>query len=466
MSVTTRTNIVVNGSFETNVTGWTGTNCTPSQSSAQAWSGTKSMALTATTAAAFSVATATGTSGMPVSASTSYAFQVQSRAAATARTVTVSITWYTAAGATISTSTGTGVSDSTTGFVQASVVATSPSTAAFASISIAYNTAAASEVHYVDMVFGEAASSVGAPFDGSYVSAAGVVYAWVSTAFASKSTATTYQPVITLAQGSSPSPNVQITYQDFDPGTNNINVWRTADGKRRPVRGARRRNVVASDFVTDYEAPLGRTVSYDIEVLSGVCAGVVITTATTTITSSASGWLSDPLVPSSAVAVYGDVGPNGEPGLDFDALAQLDYKAAVSSAVVIGTSEPVAQIGQRQEAANVDVNVTTLSTTQATALKALIMSAGALLFRPLAGWASQLPGLCYLGAGTVSLLPAEKYGAQMNGWKVKGDIIAPPGAAIVAPTTTYGTVSANYATYSAFNAAHTGQQYLDVIKNP
>jgi hypothetical protein len=401
-----------------------------------------------------------------LSASTQTALAIYARSSK-AQTVNVTVNFQTSVPATVNTVTSTAVALAANTWTQIGVVGTSGAGVTQALITVAATTGgsnwAISDTLDVDAVLVEYAAAVGTYFDYSFVSAAGVVYAG---ALGSTSTATTYQPVITLAQGSSPSPNVQITYQDFDPGTNNINVWRTADGKRRPVRGARRRNVVASDFVTDYEAPLGRTISYDIEVLSGVCAGVVITTATTTITSSASGWLSDPLVPSSAVAVYADVGPAGEPGLDFDALAQFDYKAAVNSAVVVGTSEPVAQIGQRQEAAGIDVNVTTLATTQATALKALVMNAGALLLRPLTNWASQLPGLCYLGAGTVSLLPAEKYGAQMNGWKLKGDTVAPLGAAIVAPTTTYGTVSGSYATYSAFNAAHTGQQYLDVIKNP
>jgi hypothetical protein len=402
-----------------------------------------------------------------LSASTQTALSIYVRSSK-AQTVNVTANFQTSGGSTVNTVTSTAVALAANTWTQIGVVGTSGASVTQAILTVAATTGgsnwAINDTLDLDASMSEFAPAVGTYFDYTFVSANGVVYAG---ALGSTSTATTYQPTLTLTQGSSPSPNVVVTYQDLDTGTDQINIWRTVDGIRRPVRGARRINVVGSGFVTDYEAPLGRTISYDMEILSGVCAGVAVTTATTTISSSASGWLSDPLVPSSAVAVYGDVGPNGEPGLDFDALAQFTYKSAVSKMTVMGTSEPVALIGQRQAAADIDVNMTTLAGTQSTSLRTLVQNAGTLLFRPLTGWASALPGLCYLAADAVAEQPVtEKYGGAMVAWKAKGDIVAPPAANIVAPTTTYGTVSAAYATYAAFNAAHSGQQYLDVIKNP
>ncbi|MEA5453306.1 hypothetical protein SPF06_01090 [Sinomonas sp. JGH33] len=469
MSVTTRTNDLPNPSFETNTTGWAGTNCTLASSTAQAFSRTHSLAITASTAAAFSVNTPTGTSGIAVTAGTSKAFQVQARTAVTARTVTATILWYTAAGAANGSSAGTGVTDASTGWTIATVVATAPANTAFYAVQVSYNTAASSEVHYIDACLAETSTVVGSYFDGSFVNAAGVVYAWTSTADASTSTATTYAPYITLVQGTTPSPNVQVTWQDFDQqsGGDTINVWRTVDGVRRPVRGCRRINVVGSGFTTDYEAALGRSISYDIEILSGVCAGVVVTTATTTITSSASGWLSDPLAPASAIPVYADVGPNGEPGLDWDALPSWDYKATVTKLDVAGTNEPVVLVGQRQAAANIDVKVTTLATGQSNSLRTILKQAAVLLFRPLVGWASGLPGLGYIVAQDIIEAPVnEKMGGQMVGWQIKADTVTPPAAQVVVPTVTYGTVSGNYATYAAFNAAHSGQTYLAMEQSP
>lgn len=416
------------------------------------------------------------------------------------------IVWYNSSNSVISTtpSTFNGVSVTPGVWTQASVTGTAPATASYAVFVFgpyngAANMAAGDYLDFANILIepattlgtyfdgslaqtastlyawlgaADASSSVAMTtpftyFDGSLVSANGNVYAWTGTANASTSTDKIYQPWISLLQGSSPAPNVRVTYQDFDPGTNQINLWRTVDGVRRPVRGVRHHNVVGSDFVVDYEAALGRTVSYDIEILSGVCAGVVISTASTTITGAVAGWLSDPLSPGTAVPVYGDVGPNGEPGLDFDALAKWDYTSAVTKLVVAGTSEPVALIGQRQMNSSIDVNVSTLATNQSTALRNLLQQAAVVLFRPLPGWASGLPGLCYLAAQTVTEASvSEKWGGQVVSWKVKGDIVAPPAAQVTVPTVTYGSVAAEYATYAAFNAAHQGQTYLQVVESP
>ncbi|WP_422933274.1 hypothetical protein [Sinomonas sp. P47F7] len=65
----------------------------------------------------------------------------------------------------------------------------------------------------------------------------------------------------------------------------------------------------------------------DLEVLSGgVCAGLSAS-ARIAVPSPGFGWITDPLVPGTAVQVYGDVGPSGEPGLDQGAFADIEYGA-------------------------------------------------------------------------------------------------------------------------------------------
>jgi hypothetical protein len=470
--VTTRTNRATNPSAASTtgyaaVAGTGGTAALSNQSSGGAFGGSYNRVTWSAATTAVSGGASYTCTGL--SASTQYALSVYVRSSKT-QTVNVTVNFQTSVPATVNTVTSSSVALTANTWTQVGVVGTSGASVTQALITAAATTGGSNwangDTLDIDAVLVETAAAVGTYFDGSFTNAAGNVYAWTGTANASTSTDTVYQPFITLTPGTTPSPNVSVTYQDFDPGTNQINVWHTVDGKRRPVRGARRRNVVGSDFVVDYEAALGRTVSYDIEVLSGVCAGVVITTATITL-SSASGWLSDPLQPGTAIPVYSDVGPNGEPGLDWDALAQFEYKSAVTELIVAGTDEPVALVGKRQSAANVAFHVTTLATAQTNALRVLLKQASVVLFRPLAGWASALPGLCYMTAASILEIPAnEKLGGQEVAWQAKSDFIAPPAANIVAPTTTYGTVSANYATYSAFNAAHTGQTYLQVIQNP
>lgn len=468
MSVTTRTNLIVNGSFETNTTGWAGVNCTLAQSSAAAVSGAKSMALTASSASAFSVATAGGTSGMPVSASTSYALQVQSKAAATARTVTLSINWYTAAGALISGSSGTAVADTTTGFTQATVVATSPATAAFASATIAYNTAATSEVHYVDAVFMEAATTVGSYFDGSFVNANSVMYAWTGTAYASTSTAATYTPALTIVGHSTfdPCPRVDITLTDLTPTDNVVNVWRTADGVRRAVRGARKTTVNGSTFITDYEVPLNRTVSYDLEVTSGLGLGAVATQQTLTV--SCAQWvIQDPRVPSSAIALNVSKQDSSAPYLTAAAVKTLEYASGVTIVPILGSPEPVALMGQRSIAGAVDFSMFTNTATATTQLRNLIQETSLLLVRSNGVRNDGVPGLAYYAAAKPMEHPITvAFGGTLTHWELKGDLVAAPTMNVLIPIWTYGTVAALFPTYQAKQTALSGQTYLDDLKSP
>lgn len=478
MSVTTRTNLATNPRA-TSTTGYAavaGTGGTAALSN-QTTGGPTSPSVPTFNRVTWSVATTAVSGGASytctgLAASTAYAFQVWVRSSK-AQTVQLSVAFQTSVPATVNTVTSVNVALTANTWTQVTVTGTSGASVTQAVLTAQAVTGGSNwangDTFDITAVFPETGSVAGSYFDGSFVNAAGVVYAWTGTANASTSTATTYAPYITLVQGSTPSPNVQVTWQDFDSqaGGDTINVWRTVDGIRRPVRGCRRINVVGSGFTVDYEPALGRQVSYDIEILSGVCAGVVVTTATTTLTGSASGWLSDPLAPATAIPVYADVGPNGEPGLDFDALATWDYKATVSKLDVMGTSEPVALVGQRQTAAGIDVKVTTLATAQSNALRVLLKQAAVLLFRPLATWASGLPGLAYVVAPDIVESPInEKMGGQMVGWSIKSDTVAPPAAQVVVPTVTYGTVSGNYTTYASFAAAHTGQSYLQVEQSP
>jgi hypothetical protein len=476
VSVTTRTNLATNPSAATTATNYAAVAGTGGTASVAWNSGAGYLSIPGFPRVTWTVATTAVSGGISytqtgLSAATQYATQIWVRCSK-AQTLQLKVDFRNSSNTIVNTITGSSVAVTASTWTQLTVIGTSGAAVTNA-VFTAQAVSGGSNWANGDWLDGEAilieaTSTVGTYFDGSFTNAAGNVYAWTGTANASTSTDTVYQPFITLTPGTSPSPNVSVQYQDFDTvGTGDlINVWRTVDGKRRPVRGARRRYVVGSDFVVDYEAALGRTVSYDIEVLSGVCAGVVITTATITL-SSTSGWLSDPLQPGTAIPVYADVGPNGEPGLDWDALAQFEYKSAVTELIVAGTDEPVALVGKRQSAGNVAFHVTTLATVQTNALRVLLKQANVVLFRPLAGWASALPGLCYITAASILEIPVnEKLGGQQVEWQAKSDFIAPPAANIVAPTTTYGTVSGNYATYSAFNAAHSGQTYLLLIQNP
>ena len=128
-----------------------GTNATVARSTDQAASGVASLSMTSGASGNMVARTTAGVGGVRIQANTQYSAVAEFRAAASGRSATVSLVWYDSAGTWISTNTSSSVTDTTTGWVQATVTATSPSNAVFAAVELTVvATGAASEVHYVD----------------------------------------------------------------------------------------------------------------------------------------------------------------------------------------------------------------------------------------------------------------------------------------------------------------------------
>jgi hypothetical protein len=143
--------------IETDTAGWfAGANTTISRITSQFAHGIASLQLRSVAAGATSATTPTGTSGVPVLPNKQYtAIANVRRISATAnRNGRIDIAWYTAAGALISTSTGSSVTDNNTDWVAQSVcTATSPATAAFATVVLNVLTpTAANEDHAFDQI--------------------------------------------------------------------------------------------------------------------------------------------------------------------------------------------------------------------------------------------------------------------------------------------------------------------------
>ncbi len=144
--------------FEGGIANWSAiTNCAVAQSSAQAHSGTKSLAITSTAGGdmvAESCATANIlTQGFAVVPGQMVSAQVWLRTAVSARTVSVGCHWFTSAGASVSTTYATGVVDASGSWTVDPGLLTAPATAAFYSVSVKVAaTGAGAEVHYIDDV--------------------------------------------------------------------------------------------------------------------------------------------------------------------------------------------------------------------------------------------------------------------------------------------------------------------------
>lgn len=137
-------------------TGWAAlTNTTISTTTQSAVDGSYSLEMTASASGAIGATTPTGTSAFPVNPSQEWTAMSWFRAGSTAypgRTCTVDVTWYDFTGTVISTVTAATITDSSTSWTQAIGQVTSPSNAAFASLSLNVAGASSAEYHLADAI--------------------------------------------------------------------------------------------------------------------------------------------------------------------------------------------------------------------------------------------------------------------------------------------------------------------------
>ena len=183
-----RVNLIPTPTGDGTTGGWTSGNGSVGTSSAVTLDGSDSLTLTKTPGDGTTAALVSPSIG--VTPGRDYAIQAQSRAAATTRKATVAVRWYDADGKEIRTrevATKTEPSGDWTGVIGG--VATAPTNAATARMRVTYPKLADSEVHYVNAVMLEQASTVGPWFDGDSADTSLVTYSWDGTAHASTSTA-------------------------------------------------------------------------------------------------------------------------------------------------------------------------------------------------------------------------------------------------------------------------------------
>lgn len=246
-----------------------------------------------------------------------------------------------------------------------------------------------------------------------------------------------------------PCPRVEITLTGLDQvGPSRVTVWRsTVGGKRRAVRGWKNRLVFGSDIGIDYEAPLGREIRYDLQVISG--AGTPLRVTATCTLAATEGLIQDPLVPGSNVPLV-DFSGSGipTPTLAPSAFRKLTYDMGSSQERVLGSDTPVGFAGQRMVAAGVDFSTLTDSAEQGTALRNLLMTAYPVLVRPLPEW-GDLPDLLYLDVPQPTEEPLNAHtGGTLTRWTLAGDQVTPPALSVVVPLWTYDQVQDLFAAYT------------------
>lgn len=476
MSVTVRTNRATNPSAATATTNY---------SSVAGTGGTASIAHRALTdtddglsgyvRSTWTVATSSASGGINylqtgLSASTQYRISVYVRPSK-AITIRVACAFQNSSSVTQNTANGTPVALTANVWTRIDVLGTSNATVDRGLVKVEATTGlwANGDTLDVDMLLIEETAILQPYFDGTYTDGLGIIYAWSGTANASNSTATLYTPALALVHKTdAPCDRVEITITDLPPTTNSITIWRTADGRRKAIRDFRNVQVVGSDFVTDYEPPLNRLVTYELEVTAGEGVDGPATTENITLTTStAYGWIQDPLVPETAIKVYAVAGPAGEPTLLPSAISQLEYEADISVIKIMGSDEPVALLGQRMVASNVPFHFFTDAAQQATNLRNLLKQAPVLLIRPGSDWGPSLPGQCYVAPPVPQEIPSGIiYGHEYTEWKFASSLVRAPSMKLVVPFWTYGDWQALWSTYQQAQTALSGKTYLQVKKSP
>ena len=265
----------------------------------------------------------------------------------------------------------------------------------------------------------------------------------------------------------SPCPRVGVTVTGLSVGNSIISVWRTADGERSPVRGARRVPMNDAGYVIDYDAPLGRPITYELEVLSGP-GGATRVTSSAVAVDATEGCIMDPLVPQSAIGVTGTKDGKGSAYLRATALSALEYSADVSVFNVMGSDKPLALFGQRMAERGLDTSMGVRSAEANAQLKNLLRSTAQLLFRPLPSWGEfELPGTLFLANATATQVPVDvSWGGELTWWEMKSDVVAAPTIRVLTATFTYGDVAILIGTYGQKQDLMAGKSYLDDLKNP
>lgn len=262
-------------------------------------------------------------------------------------------------------------------------------------------------------------------------------------------------------------PRAGVTIAGLGLGDSVVTVWRTADEERHPVRGARRLKVIDSTYLTDWDAPLERPVTYEVEVITSD-AGASRTTSEPVIIPSLTGWLMDPLVPQTAVPVVGERRDDGDVYLRGNALADLEYEADISIFKVMGSDKPMALFGQRMAERGLDTSLGTRTATENTRLKKLLKSTAQLLFKPLPAWgALDLNGTMFLGNSVAKQQPVNVLvGGSLTWWDLKSDVVSAPTIKVLTASFTYGDVKMMFSTYQQKQDLMAGKTYLEDLKNP
>lgn len=186
-------------------------------------------------------------------------------------------------------------------------------------------------------------------------------------------------PDVVIYTDADPTPRTEITAQ-IPPGAATFTLWRITPNSRTIVRGADKA-LAASSIVVDYEVPFGTPVSYQVQTFDvmDVPAEIGPSSPPVTLSEVLDVWLSDPLDPTTAVALSVRGGPL--PALIQPSWETLTYESSSTVTPIVGSRLSVGAAAVRR-AFTADYVILARNPTDATALRNLFDHAFPLLMRP------------------------------------------------------------------------------------
>jgi len=141
------------GTFDTDITGWTGSNATLARVTTPTQAGAGALRMTASSAASMTAASSNAAADLvPVTPGQTLHVEGYSRAATATRDTQVDIQWYDSTPTLLSTSTGTASTNSTSSYGLRTVTAVAPASAVYARPRLTVTSPASGEQHYWDTV--------------------------------------------------------------------------------------------------------------------------------------------------------------------------------------------------------------------------------------------------------------------------------------------------------------------------
>jgi hypothetical protein len=145
----------------------------------------------------------------------------------------------------------------------------------------------------------------------------------------------------------------------------------------------------------------------------------------------------------------------------------LEYGAPVTLVPILGSTDPVALMGNRTIAGNVSFDMFTNLATVTTQLRNLLKQTPLLLIRTNGTRNDGVPALAYFASAKPVEQPVTvAFGGTLTNWRLGGDLVAAPTMNVLVPIWTYGNVAALWTTYQQAQTTLAGKTYLDVLKSP